>query len=73
MRHYLLNLLIAIDQGGNAFLGGNPDETISSRVGKAAISGCRLAKAAERLIDGLFRLLAGTRGHCRSCIEWDEA
>lgn len=29
MKRYLLNLLIAIDQGGNAFFGGNPDETIA--------------------------------------------
>ena len=31
---YLLNLLIAFDQLGNATFGGNPDETISSRLGK---------------------------------------
>lgn len=33
---YLLNLLIAIDQLGNAILGGDPDETISSRAAKKA-------------------------------------
>ncbi|UIF90848.1 hypothetical protein [Cupriavidus sp. UYPR2.512] len=35
MRRYLWNLLIALDQGANAVLGGDPDETISSRAGKA--------------------------------------
>lgn len=30
----LLNILIAIDQTGNAYLAGDPDETISSRAGK---------------------------------------
>lgn len=34
MRKYLLNVLIAIDQGVNALLGGDPDETISSRAAK---------------------------------------
>jgi len=31
---YLLNILIGIDQLGNTFLAGDPDETISSRLGK---------------------------------------
>ena len=31
---YFLNVLISIDQLGNTFLGGDPDETISSRLGK---------------------------------------
>ena len=31
---YLLNILIAIDQLGNAILFGDPDETISSRCAK---------------------------------------
>ena len=29
-----LNILISIDQLGNTLLGGDPDETISSRLGK---------------------------------------
>lgn len=29
-----MNLLIAIDQFGNTLTGGDPDETISSRLGK---------------------------------------
>lgn len=31
---YLLNILISIDQFGNVLAGGDPDETISSRLGK---------------------------------------
>ena len=31
---YLLNILISIDQFGSAMTGGDPDETISSRLGK---------------------------------------
>lgn len=38
MKQYIWNILIALDQLGNALTGGFPDETISSRMGK------RLAK-----------------------------
>lgn len=31
---YSLRVLISIDQFGNTLAGGNPDETISSRIGK---------------------------------------
>ena len=34
MRWWVYNVLIAVDQLGNAVTGGNPDETISSRLGK---------------------------------------
>ena len=73
MKRYLLNLLIAIDQGGNAFFGGNPDETISSRVGKAALREVRGAQILRRVIDWLFENLTGERFHCVNSIEWDEA
>jgi hypothetical protein len=35
-RKYVWNVLIAIDQLMNALFGGDPDETISSRMGKWA-------------------------------------
>jgi hypothetical protein len=34
VKRYFLNILIAIDQFINTIVGGDPDETISSRVGK---------------------------------------
>lgn len=46
----------------------NPDETISSRVGRNAEEGKRWALAAEWLIDGLFLILTGQRGHCRASV-----
>lgn len=60
-------VLIAIDQLGNAFANGNPDETISSRVGRAAVAGKRWGMILERVIDWMF-----WPGHCREAIEWDE-
>lgn len=32
--NYLKNIIIALDQLANTFLAGDPDETISSRMGK---------------------------------------
>jgi hypothetical protein len=41
MKRYLWNLLISLDQFANTVLGGSPDETISSRTGKAMQQGRR--------------------------------
>ncbi len=65
-----LRVLIAIDQLINAICFGLPDETISSRVGRAAIRGNRLALHLEAIINALF---FWDRDHCRRRIEWDEA
>ncbi|OEU44246.1 MAG: hypothetical protein BBJ60_00010 [Desulfobacterales bacterium S7086C20] len=37
MWKYLLNILISVDQFGNTLVGGDPDETISSRLGKLKV------------------------------------
>jgi len=37
MKQYIINVLLGIDQLGNAILGGDPDETISSRLGKLKV------------------------------------
>ena len=65
---YWLNVLIAIDQLGNALAGGNPDNTISARVGffasrfhKSKIKA--YWKGLERIIDFTFEPLQGP-GHC---------
>lgn len=34
LSHYLVNVLIGIDQLGNTLFAGDPDETISSRIGR---------------------------------------
>lgn len=72
MKRYLRNLLISFDQHANCWLGGNPDETISSRVGKAACQDKRWALICAALIDWLFLRLFGERDHCLMSIEWDE-
>lgn len=67
------NVLIGLDQTANAAVGGNPDETISSRVGKAAERGVRRAVIAEAVINLIFAVVAGERHHCAASIERDEA
>ncbi len=67
MRKYLYNILIGIDQLTNAILGGDPDETISSRMGK------HLAKRDCLLCNLLCALLNKIQpGHCLKAIEKDE-
>lgn len=65
---YIWNLLIAIDQLGNAVMGGNADETISSRLGKAKLrDDLHLAAWA---LDGFLELL--DENHSIDAIEPDE-
>ena len=70
---WFYNILIGIDQLGNAIIGGDPDETISSRIGKIKRKGggkiprwriiTRLADYALDKIDP---------GHSTDAIEEDE-
>ncbi|MBX9633378.1 MAG: hypothetical protein K2X44_00220 [Magnetospirillum sp.] len=74
--HYLLNVLIALDQLANTLACGDPDETISSRLGKAArgdygADGRKWSAPLRRMVDGVFRLF-GQRRHCATSIDADE-
>lgn len=66
MKQYFWNLLIALDQFGNTVLAGKPDETISSRAGKAVKRGNPLAVFLCKVLH-VF-----DRGHCDKSIEVDE-
>jgi hypothetical protein len=61
---YPRRVLISFSQLLNTLLNGHPDETTSSRVGRAAMEGKRWAIVAEKIID--FFLGAG---HCRDSLE----
>lgn len=64
---YFWNILIAFDQLVNTILGGDPDETISSRMGKHVANGqCKLC----RLICFLLDIV--DKDHCTKSIEPDE-
>lgn len=65
---YVLGLLIGIDQLGNAIADGNPDNTISARVGYFASDECESKikgywKFLEMVVDFAFKPIQGP-GHC---------
>lgn len=68
---YFWNLLIAIDQLFNTILLGDPDETISSRLGKwlELPKEKWRYKVAKVICKGLRRL---DSRHCRKSVEADE-
>ncbi|MFC4699399.1 hypothetical protein ACFO4O_04400 [Glaciecola siphonariae] len=72
MRRYRYGLWIAQDQLVNAIHAGNPDVTISSKVGYMARKGSKTAYAMAKVIDGLFYLAIGQKNHCDISIETDE-
>ena len=70
---YLMNILISVDQLGNAFLGGDPDETISSRLGKLKVrhSGTiPWSRPISRMVDYMLDWL--DPNHSIDAIEEDE-
>lgn len=67
IRTYFWNILIAFDQLVNTVLGGDPDETISSRMGKhIANDRCTFCK----LICGVLDFF--DKDHCTKSVESDE-
>lgn len=66
---YLILLLTAISRLINVLLGGSIHETLSSRVGYAAIYGDWRWRLARRVINGLF---FWQDDHCAAAIEWDD-
>lgn len=74
---YVYNVLVALDQFGNAMLGGDPDETISGRLGKWQRGDYgpgwrRAGKVLGGVIDAGAFLLVGQRNHCLESIADDE-
>ena len=73
MGQYLLRILIAIDQLGNTLLGGDEDETISSRLGKMKLRhGGTISwrRPLARITDAFLEWL--DPNHSIDAIEYDE-
>lgn len=67
---WVMNVLISLDQLGNSIGGGDPDETISSRIGRIKVKwGGRIppARVVVRLTDWALDKIQ--RDHCRRAIE----
>lgn len=72
--NYFKNVLVAIDQLGNSICGGNPDNTISARVGYfsqvSRTAGRYFWMALEKVINFTFWPVDGP-DHCRQAFEVD--
>jgi hypothetical protein len=66
MKLYIWRILISLDQLGNTLLGGDPDETISSRLAKLNRKGNKVGVIGCKVLD-VF-----DQGHCERVIELDE-
>lgn len=52
MKRYFFNILIGLDQFVNALIGGDPDMTLSGRMGRAVAAGqCKACKVICWLLD----------------------
>jgi hypothetical protein len=65
MKKYIWNILISFDQLLNTILTGDPDETLSSRVGKRARKGDKFSKCVCKVLDII------DKDHCEKSIERD--
>lgn len=66
---YLYRVTVSINQFLNTLTGGNPDETLSSRWGRAKKRGSKSAKVACSVLSAAMR----GRCHCEQSIEYDES
>lgn len=72
LRSYRYKIWIAQDQLVNAIHNGNPDITVSSRIGWMAEQGSKTAASMAVVVDWLFYVAIGQKNHCRASIERDE-
>lgn len=65
---YLKRVLIALDEFGNTCADGNPQDTISSRVGRNAALGKRWAIICRAVINWIALKVFGQADHCQRAI-----
>lgn len=66
LKRYLWNICIWMTQTLNVFTGGDPDEALSSRLGKGEKRGCKFCIFMCRMLDWF------DANHCSKSIEHDE-
>ena len=72
LKAYNYGLWYAQDQDVNSMFLGNPDETVSSRIGVAVLMGSKTALAVSVVVDWLFYVSKKQVNHCVVSIELDE-
>lgn len=68
LHQYAFNLLYAIDALVNTLIGGDPRETISSRLGKGQLAGKPVHSAIAAAVDWFFRVFFSEPEHCKNSI-----
>jgi hypothetical protein len=71
LRRYGRNRMAAVDQLGNTILGGDYDETLSGRLGRALLSNRPhfLAYWLSRFVDYMAFIIAGEENHCINSLD----
>ena len=71
LKRYLLGLTMALNQFANALLGGNPDEALSSRLGRARENGSKVGQVVCAVIEfiDLHEPLPDEGDHCDRAME----
>jgi hypothetical protein len=69
---YGFNLFVLATTALNTITGGDPGETLSSRLGKGKLSGKPVHTFMSRIVDAVFRTLFGQSDHCVESIQEDE-
>lgn len=76
VKYYSRNILIALDQLANALMGGDPDETISSRLEKAYRGDfgrpLHYISIMPRLLVNIIFYIFDGWDHCKQSLEEDE-
>ncbi|MGP4843300.1 hypothetical protein ACTXGQ_04140 [Marinobacter sp. 1Y8] len=72
IRAYAFNLFVAADNMVNTVIGGDPGETISSRLGKGKLARKPVHTFLSRVVDVIFEMLFSQRDHCVNSIQHDE-
>jgi len=73
-KQYAFNLALSLDQLVNVLLLGDPDESISGRLGRALLSGepKYFVKPMAAFVDWIFKTLADQDQHCLLSVELED-
>lgn len=71
-RAYGFNLFVLLTTAINTVTGGDPGETLSSRLGKGKLSGKSVHTLLSRIVDLAFEMLFSQKNHCVGSIQPDE-
>lgn len=68
IRQFAFNLLYVLDTVLNTLIGGDPRETISSRLGKGQVAGKPVHSELAKVVNFFFELVFNEQHHCKNSI-----